>query len=116
MLRLRLTCLALATGFVFTLSGCYSMCEDGRLFPRLFNHCSRSGPTKNGDCECQNGSAPWNGPMPGPMMDPAIGKGPILMPGTPDSTVPIIRNVPPSQPPQVFKVPTAPSTPYVPSN
>ena len=106
MLRLRLACLALATGFVFTLSGCYSTCEDGRLFPRLFRSAR---PTMHDDCDCHNAH------MPGPMMDPAA-QGPILMPGATGSTVPIIRNTPPGQPPQVFKVPTAPSTPYVPSN
>lgn len=106
MLRHRLAFLALATGFLFTLSGCCSFCEDGRMFPRLFNHSARSGPAMQAECDCQNPHMM--------MMDPALSKGPILT--TPGSTVPIITNVPANQPPQVFKVPTAPTTPYVPSN
>jgi hypothetical protein len=105
MLRHRLASLALATGLLFTLSGCFSTCEDGRLFPRLFNSSSRSGPAM--DCECHNALSP------SVMMDPAA-QGPIL-PG-PGANVPIITTVPANQPPQRFnKVPTAPATPYAPS-
>ena len=106
MLRLRMTCLALATGFVFTLSGCCSFCEDGRLFPRLFNSSSRSSPVMHGECDCHNAHSPQM------MMEPAA-QGPVLMPG---STMPTITTIPANQRPQVFKVPTAPTVPYNPSN
>ena len=110
MLRLRLATLALATGFLFTLSGCCSFYEDGRLFPRLFNYSARSGPTMHAGCECQDPHAPHM------MMSPAA-QGPLL-PGSGATVhnVPIITNIPANQPPQVFKVPTAPTTPYVPAN
>jgi hypothetical protein len=107
MLRLRLACLALATGFVVTISGCCSSpCEDSRLFPRLFNSGFRSGSSMRGDCDCHNSMSP------NMMMDPAA-QGPILMPGATGST-PIIKNAPLGTPPQVFKIPTATTTPYVP--
>src|SRR5262249_4597210 len=100
MLRLRLASLALATGFLVTLSGCMSTstsCNDGgcRIFQRLFNRTSNRGPTGHGDCECQGGMLPF-------MLEPAV-QGPIR-PG-PTATgpgAPIIRNMPPGQP-QVFK-------------
>jgi hypothetical protein len=108
MLRLRLACLALASGLLFTLPGCCSFCEEGRLFPRLFNHRSMSMPT--GECECHSAHLP-------PMMD-AAAQGPILTPPAfPGQTVPIpITNLPANQPPQIFKAPQATPTPYVPSN
>jgi hypothetical protein len=108
MLRLRLACLALAGGLLFTLSGCCSFCEEGRLFPRLFNHCSMSRP--NGECECRSANLPQ-------MMDAPV-QGPILTtPGVTGQTVPIpITNLPTNQPPQFFKAPQATPTPYVPSN
>jgi hypothetical protein len=105
MLRIRLASLALASGLVFTLSGCCSFCEEGRPFPRLFNHSAMSHPTA--ECECQSSHLPQ-------MMGDV--QGPILtMPGATGQTVPIpITNIPPGQPPAVFKVPTASPTPYVP--
>jgi hypothetical protein len=112
MLRLRLAFLALASGLLFTLPGCCSFCEDGRLFPRLFNHRSMSMPTHGlpGECECHSAHMP-------PMMD-AAAQGPILTaPGVAGQTVPIpITNFPGNQPPQAFKVPQASPTPYVPAN
>lgn len=109
MLRLRLAGLALACGIAFTLTGCRSMCEEGRLFPRLFNHNSMSPLRWQGaECECHHGHMP-------PGFEAA--HGPVLVqPGTVGTTMPPITNVPvTSQPPQVFKVPSAPATPYVPS-
>jgi len=110
MLRLRLACLALTGGLFFTLSGCCSVCEEGRLFPRLFNNCSMSRPT--GECECRSAQLP-------PMMDTGA-QGPILTtPGGAGQTVPMpipITNVPANQPPPFFKAPQATPTPYVPSN
>jgi len=108
MLRLRLACLALASGLLFTLSGCCSFCEESRLFPRLFNRSSMCGPT--GECECRSAHLPQ-------MMD-AAAQGPILTtPGVAGQTVPVpITNLPANQPPQIFRAPQAPPTPYVPSN
>ena len=113
MLRLRLASLALASGLLFTLSGCCSFCEDSRLVPRLFNRSSMSCQNcgQPGGCECHSP------PMPH-MMDPAV-QGPILTtPGGPGQTVPIpITNLPPNQPPPPnFRVPQASPTPYVPAN
>jgi hypothetical protein len=108
MLRLRLAFLALASGLLFTLSGCCSFCEERPLFPRLFSRSSMSRPT--GECECHSAHLPQ-------MMD-AAAQGPILTtPGGAGQTVPIpITNFPSNQPPQIFKTPQAPPTPYVPSN
>jgi hypothetical protein len=108
MLRLRSACLALSGGLLFTLSGCCSFCEEGRLFPRLFHYSSMSRPI--GECECHSAHLPQ-------MMD-AAAQGPILTtPGVAGQTVPIpITNMPANQPPQIFKAPQAPPTPYVPSN
>jgi hypothetical protein len=108
MLRLRLACLTLASGLLFTLSGCCSFCEEGRLFPRLFHSSSMSRPI--GECECHSAHLPQ-------MMD-ATAQGPILTtPGAAGQTVPIpITNLPTNQPPQIFKAPQAAPTPYVPSN
>jgi hypothetical protein len=108
MLRLRLAFLALASGLLFTLSGCCSFCEERPLFPRLFNRSSMS--IRTGECECHSAHSPQ-------MMD-AGAQGPILItPGGAGQTVPIpITNIPANQPPQIFKAPQAPPTPYVPSN
>ena len=112
MLRLRLASLALASGLLFTLPGCCSFCEEGRLFPRLFHYSSMSRPAHElpGECECHSAHLPQ-------MMD-AAGQGPILTPPAfPGQTVPIpITNLPANQPPQIFKAPQATPTPYVPSN
>lgn len=107
MLRLRLAILALACGFVFTLSGCRSTCDDDRLFPRLFRSNSMSQPRGHGECECQHGQMPH-------MMESA--QGPILTtPGMAGTTMPTITTVPANQPPVFSKIPLAPATPYVPS-
>lgn len=109
MLRLRLASLAVACGLFSTLSGCATMSEDGRMFPRLFHSTSMSS-EMHGECECQHGAMPH--------MMGAV-QGPILTtPSMPGTTMPIpsITNIPANQPPQVFKVPTAPATPYVPVN
>lgn len=110
MLRLRLAFFALASGVLLTLSGCCAFCEDGRLFPRLFpNHRAFSG--RPGDCECMHPGAP-------PFVDGGVVQGPVLTPppGIAGQTMPIpsITNVPATQPPQVFKVPQAQTTPYTP--
>jgi hypothetical protein len=116
MLRLRLASLAVACGLLVSLSGCSSMsgsstCDDGRF--RLFRNSSfRPGIFHGGqngtsaECECQNGHM-MDG-MHGPLMPTPIGAS---------QTMPIpITSIPPAaQPPQVFKLPTAPATPYVPS-
>ncbi|MBM3993751.1 MAG: hypothetical protein FJ303_06310 [Planctomycetes bacterium] len=107
MLRLRLAFVALASGLLFMLSGCCSLCEEGRLFPRLFRHHALR--QSHGNCECMHGGSPV-------MMDAAHGPT-LLTPGTAGTAAPIpIRDVPASQPPQVFKVPQATPTPFVPSN
>jgi len=110
MLRIRLASLTLASAFLLTLSGCCSFCEDGKLFPRLFNHTSRSrGAMVDGvDCECHRPGFPHGVGVP-------AGQGPFLVPSTasnPTSPIPI-TNVPAGQPP-IFKVPPAPPTAYVP--
>jgi len=114
MLRLRLASLALASGFLFMLSGCCSFCEDGRLFPRLFPSTSMSSGAIHGmpgDCGCQSSQFPPGMEMstlPGPQFPQAVGA---------NQTVPIpITNLPPNQPPQVFKVPQAMPTPYNPTH
>ena len=65
---------------------------------------------RGGDCDCHNAMSPH-----APMMEPALG-GPALMPGGPPSTLPTITSIPTTPPPQAFKVPTATTTPYNPSN
>ncbi|MSQ95750.1 MAG: hypothetical protein EXR98_14510 [Gemmataceae bacterium] len=109
MFRARLASLALALGFLFTLSGCCAFCEDGKLFPRLFHHGSRHGVFSGhrGECECQGGAH-----MP-PIMGSAQHSGPIFT----GSTGPIpITNIPVTQVPNTFKVPNANPTPYSPTN
>jgi hypothetical protein len=118
MLRSRLASLAVACGLFFTVSGCCSFCEDGRF--RLFRSNYGSGSPgifshhQAPPCECNQGA------MPG-IFDTASSHGPALMtptssnPTMPSPTMPIpITNVPTNQPPQVFKLPMAAPTPYVP--
>ena len=115
MLRLRLASLALASGLMFTLSGCCSFCEDGKFtFPRLFRSNSSSRIFGHGDgaeCECHGSHLTG-------MMDAASMSGPgITMPAASSQAVPIpITNIPANQPPQIFKVPQASPTPYVPAH
>lgn len=104
MLRLRLASLALASGVLFTLSGCYSMCDSGPLFPRLFDRSSSYRPTSHPECECHNSSFM----APAPTM---ISQG-SMTPSSP-SQIPI-TNIPAGQPPMLFKTPNAAPTPYVP--
>ena len=104
MLRIRLASLALATGLLFSMSGCCSMNEEGRLFPRLFNHSSMSAPRHQGECECHGAGFP-----PGVEMS----QGPI-MPGA-VQTMPPITTLPANQTPQAFKNPPANSVPWVPA-
>ena len=113
MLRRRMAFMALACGFLFTLSGCCTFCEDGRLFPRLFRS-NYAGPGLfhgNAECECNTMPHP-------PIMDSAALPGPSWMPPRPaTSQTPIpITNVPGNQPPALFKVPPAAPTPYAPTN
>jgi len=110
MLRLRLAYLALASGVLITLSGCYSTCDSGPTFPRLFRS-NRVPVMSEGDCGCQHaaqmpsvfdvppGQGPFMGPPPAPMPMP----GPIP-----------ITNQPSNLPPILNKVPSAPPTAYTP--
>ena len=112
MLRIRLASLALAGGLLFTMSGCCSFCEDGKMFPRLFrsNSSTHSGMEgMHGGCDCHSAHMP--------QMEGAV-QGPFLTaPGVAGTTMPIpITNIPANQPPQIFKVPQSSPTPYVPTN
>src|SRR5262245_39902801 len=107
MLRLRLASLAFAGTLLLTLAGCCSMCEDGRMFPRLFHRTSSSNGAHSGaDCECQRPGWQQGG------VGVPMGNGPFVVP--PNATVtaphpnpPIpITNINPN-PPQLFKVPNA---------
>ena len=116
MLRSRLASLAVACGLLVTLSGCCSFCEDGRLFPRLFksNYQGAQAGSMFGhrapECECHQGPH-----MPG-IFDTASKHGPVLMTPASNPTMPIpITNVPTNQPPQIFKLPQAAPTPYIPT-
>jgi hypothetical protein len=112
MFRLRLASLALAAGLLVTMSGCCSFCEDGRF--RLFRSNSMSFTGSGGvssECECHSAHLPpgmSSASLPGTMFPSQVSAG---------QTVPIpITNMPPSQPPQIFKVPQAAPTPYSPTN
>jgi hypothetical protein len=125
MLRLRLAILALACGLFVTLSGCRTYCEDDRLFPRLFRSNYAGGGLFSGnrmaapgpECECNQGQFPG-------IFEPTSNHGPIMM--SPASSQPTmqmpmpapipITNVPTNQAPQVFKIPQAAPTPYVPAH
>lgn len=118
MLRLRLASLALASGLLFTLSGCTSTCEDSRLFPRLFRSSSMSQSAIQGmpgECDCQQGVHGAH-QLP-PMMDSASMPGPMWSSQTGPNAVPIpITNIPANQPPQIFKIPQAQPTPFSPAH
>ena len=113
MRRLRLISLGLASSLLLTLSGCCSFCQDGQMFPRLFNRSSNRAvmASDGAACECQHQSA-WSPGVPMP-----VGQGPFLVPsGAPHQPPPIpITNIPPAQP-QLFKIPQAPPTAYHPGN
>jgi hypothetical protein len=130
MLRLRVASLAFAGSLLLTLSGCCSFCEDGRMFPRLFHRTSNSQMMSDGqNCECQRpgwqqgAGMPMGGvPMGGvPMGGMPMGHGPFVPPppatvAAPTTNPPIpITNINPHAP-QLFKVPNAPPTAYVPAN
>jgi hypothetical protein len=104
--------MALACGFLITLSGCCSFCEDGKLFPRLFRS-NYSGPglfQGGAECECNSTPVP-------PIMDSAAFPSPSWSPPRPNPSMPIpITNIPANQPPHLFKIPQAAPTPYAPTN
>ena len=110
MLRLRLAYLALASGVLMTLSGCYSTCDREPMFPGLFRS-NRVPVMSEGDCPCQHASQmpsvfdvpPGQGPFIGPPPGPGVMSGPILTP-------------PGSLPPVVNKMQSAPPTAYSPTN
>lgn len=110
MRRLRLVSLAVASTLLLTLSGCSSMCEDGRMFPRLFNRSSSSRNGMGAECECHSSGWPQGMGMP-------VGQGPFVGPMPQSATHPPIpiTNTHVAQP-QLFKVPQAPPTVYVPSH
>ncbi len=105
MLRLRMASLALASGVLFTLSGCYSMCDSGPLFPRLSGYAPLSRP--HPECECHNS---FMGPT--PTMISSQGS----MTTMPSSATQIpVTNIPTGgQPPQLFKSQNAVPGPWVP--
>jgi hypothetical protein len=104
MLRLRLAFLALASGVLMTLSGCYSTCDSGPSFPRLFRS-NRVPVMSEGDCGCDHAAH-----MPG-VFDVPPGQGPFMgPPPAPISGAIPITNLPPI----VTKVPQAPPAPYNP--
>jgi hypothetical protein len=120
MLRLRLASLALASGLLFTTSGCMSTssCDDGgRLFSRLFHSNSAPSYGMPGECGCQTGGAPFAAPMP-PIMDSASMPGPMWSSKSSKDGMPLpipITNVP-NQPPQFPKNLLAQPTPFNPAN
>ena len=106
MLRLRLASLALASGVLFTLSGCTSSCEREPLFSRLFDRSSSYRPMSHSsaECECHN---LFMGPMPTMMSS----QGTMTTMPSSATSIPI-TNIPQGQPPMLFK--NAAPTPYVP--
>ncbi len=114
MLRLRLAFLALASGVLMTLSGCYSTCDSGPTFPRLFRS-NRVPVMSEGECGCEHAAhmpsgfdvPPGHGPFLGPMPGPVPMSGPMPMSGP-------IMNPPPNLPPVVNKMQPAPPTAYTP--
>lgn len=91
MLRLRLAFLALSGGALLALSGCYSACDEGPGFPRLFRSNRYPVVTEGGDCPCLHASGapqvfdvpPGQGPFLPPPPAPAPGAMPILPPQNP---------------------------------
>ena len=114
MLRLRLSSLALASGLMFTLSGCCSFCEEGRMFPRLFPSSSMSMSGMHGmpgECECHGAHSMPIG------MDSASMPGPMWpVQSVPNASQIPITNIPANQPPQIFKIPQAQPTPFNPAH
>ena len=112
MLRLRLAYLALASGVLFTLSGCCSFCENGRftLFPnRTAGYASYGG----ADCDCHN---TFMSPAPTMMMQGPVTTMPMTATAQPQMPTQIpITDVPTTPRPQLFRVPNAPPTAYVPN-
>ena len=105
MLRLRLASLALASGVLFTLSGCCSFCENGSMFPRLFDRSSSYRPVSHAGPDCECGHNSFMAPMP-----TMISQG--SMPSSAPS-MPAIVNIPASQnQPPLFKTPNAVPTPW----
>lgn len=109
MLRLRLAYLALASGVLLTLSGCYSTCDEGFTFPRLFRS-NRPVITEGGDCPCMHGAgSPQAFDVP-PGQGPFMGPPPAPMQGT----IPIMNPPPPNMPPITTRSPLAAPAPYNP--
>ncbi len=112
MRRFRMLSLFLASSFLFALTGCTSMCENCQLFPRLFDRSAGRMVYEGAECECAR-------PTWAPGMAVPVGQGPFGVPpnGFPPTPTPIpITNVPSAPSPQLFKVPQAPPTAYVPTN
>jgi hypothetical protein len=102
MFRLRLASLAIACGLLLTMSGCMSVCDEGR--PRLFRstafrpgwlHGNKTGQPH--ECECQTMPEGMHGPI-------------MTTPHFPPAPIPITN-----MPPHIQKVPQAPATPYFPN-
>ena len=110
MLRLRLASLALASGLLFTASGCWygDGSEDGRLFPRLFP-IHPAGSYVNGDCECRGAHS-----LP-PVMDSGSMPGPVWPSPPPPKTASIPITTAPVNQPNIFPIPQALPTPYTPA-
>ncbi len=109
MLRLRLAYLALASGVIMTLSGCYSTCDSGPVFSRFFS--SRCCGASSETCGC---SSQHSSQMP-QMFDVPPGQGPFMGPPPMPMPGPIpIGAQGPTLPPIVTKVPQAPPVAYNP--
>ena len=107
MLRLRLAYLALASGVMMTLSGCFSTCDSGPTFSRFFS--SRCGTSSECGCPCQHSAQmPQMFDVP-PGQGPFMGPPPAPMPGA----IPIGAQGP-NLPPIVTKTPQAPPVAYNP--
>lgn len=96
MLRLRSAYLALASGVLMTLSGCYSTCDSGPMFPRLFTSNRYPVVTEGGDCPCQRSAQ-----MP-QVFDVPPGQGPFIGPPPAPGAIPLM-NAPANMPPIVTK-------------
>jgi hypothetical protein len=98
--------LALASGVMITLSGCFSTCDSGSMFPRLSSRYGLSGET--GDCGCAHAS---HG---APVFDVPPGQGPFIGPPPAPVPGPIPIGAQPPLPPIVTKTPQAAPVPYFP--
>ena len=111
MLRLRSILVALTCVFFVTLSGCGWFSDEGRWRPFRSNFGGGGlfRAHRGADCECHHA-----GTM------PTMEHGPTFTPPMPsivNGAAPIpITNIPNNQPPQIFKVPQASPTPFVPAN